>query len=117
MGTLLKDASKKEDKVFRGVKDILALVEKMLSLHPEDRPTAQAVQERLYTILSEHSGLGPPAEGGRGTYPLRSANRGRWDGFQFRVRSVTACESKSSSGSVRECQSKGDGAHAAEFGE
>jgi serine/threonine protein kinase len=66
MATLLKDASKKEDKIFRGVKDILTLVEKMLSLHPEDRPTAQTVQERLYTILSEHSGLGPPAEGGRG---------------------------------------------------
>ena len=61
---LLKDASKKEDKIFRGVKDILALIEKMLSLHPEDRPTAQAVQERLYTILSEHSRLGAPVEGG-----------------------------------------------------
>jgi len=66
MAILLKDASKKEDKVFRGVKDILALVEKMLSPHPEDRPSAPAVRERLYTILAEHSGLGPPAEGVRG---------------------------------------------------
>jgi serine/threonine protein kinase len=66
MGILAKDASKKEDKVFRGVSHILALVEKMLSAHPEDRPSAQDVQERLHTILTKHSGLGPPPEGGTG---------------------------------------------------
>ncbi|KAG0652477.1 Spindle assembly checkpoint kinase [Hyphodiscus hymeniophilus] len=63
MAMLAKDASKKEDKVFRGLNHILALVEKMLSPNPEERPTAQMVQERLYTILSEHSGLGAPLAG------------------------------------------------------
>ena len=66
MGTLAKDASKKEDRVFRGISHILALVEKMLSPNPDDRPTAQVVQERLYVILSKHSGLGPSQEGGNG---------------------------------------------------
>jgi serine/threonine protein kinase len=65
MSMLAKDASKKEDKVFRGVSHILSLVEKMLSPHPEDRPSAQAVQERLYAILTENSGL-DSTEGGTG---------------------------------------------------
>ena len=66
MATLAKDASKKEDKVFRGISHILALVEKMLSPHPEDRPTAQSVKERIYAILSEHSGLSSAPDGAMG---------------------------------------------------
>jgi serine/threonine protein kinase len=62
MSALAKDASKKEDKIFRGISHILTLVEKMLSSHPEDRPSAREVQERLYVILSEHSGLGVPPD-------------------------------------------------------
>jgi hypothetical protein len=58
MKMLAKDASKKGDQVFRGVHHILILMDSMLSVNPDDRPTAQEVQERLYAILSEYSGLG-----------------------------------------------------------
>jgi serine/threonine protein kinase len=57
--TLTKDADKKEDKIFRGVSNILTLCEKMLNVNPDTRPTAKEVQEELYQILREHSGLGP----------------------------------------------------------
>jgi serine/threonine protein kinase len=63
MNTLAKDASKKEDQIFRGVNHILVLVDSMLSVNPDDRPTAQEVQERLYAILSEYSGMGQPKAG------------------------------------------------------
>lgn len=58
IATLKKDASKKEDKIFRGVTPILELVEMMITPVPEERPTSQQVQERLYTILSEKCSLG-----------------------------------------------------------
>ncbi|KAF4635594.1 hypothetical protein G7Y89_g2504 [Cudoniella acicularis] len=58
MKLLAKDATKKEDKIFRGISPILAIVLEMLSSHPENRPTAGEVQKRLYNILSENSGLG-----------------------------------------------------------
>lgn len=61
MKTLAKDASKKEDKIFRGVTHILDLCERMLNPVPEIRPSAKEVQQELYRILSEHSGLGPIA--------------------------------------------------------
>lgn len=61
MTILSKDASKKEDKLFRGVSQIIILTSKMLSPHPEDRPSALTVQERLFAILSENSGLGAEA--------------------------------------------------------
>jgi serine/threonine protein kinase len=64
MAILAKDASKKEDKIFRGISHVLSLVGKMLATNPEDRPTAQAVHERLFTIISEYSGLGTSMEGG-----------------------------------------------------
>lgn len=64
MATLAKDASKKEDRVFRGVSHILSLTKKMLNPHPGDRPSAQMVQARLYTILTDHCGLGAAPEGG-----------------------------------------------------
>jgi serine/threonine protein kinase len=59
MKTLAKDASKKDDKIFRGVEHLLDLCEKMLDPNPTMRPTAKEVQERVYKILSEDSGLGP----------------------------------------------------------
>lgn len=59
MDTLAKDASKKEDKLFRGVSHILSLVTEMLSLEPTDRPNAQDVMERLENILTTYSGVAP----------------------------------------------------------
>lgn len=58
MGLLAKDATKKEDKLFRGVAPILALVERMLAPNPDERPTAKHVHDRLRTILTEFCGLG-----------------------------------------------------------
>ena len=83
IATLAKDASKKEDKIFRGISPILALVETMLSPHPEDRPTAQVVQERLYVILSEHSGLGTPLEGETGKIHCELRSLGGAGGEEF----------------------------------
>lgn len=64
MAILAKDASKKEDRIFRGVAPILDLCEKMLNHNPELRPSAREVQERLYAILTETSGLGPMSSPG-----------------------------------------------------
>ncbi|KAH8670314.1 kinase-like domain-containing protein [Tricladium varicosporioides] len=61
-----KDATKKEDKIYRGISHILSLIDSMLSIHSEDRPSAEEVQERLYDILSENSGLGKQASDSRG---------------------------------------------------
>ncbi|RDW68382.1 hypothetical protein BP5796_09039 [Coleophoma crateriformis] len=57
MEILAKDASKKEDKLFRGVKDILGLCARMLSVDPAGRPTAAEVSEQLRTILTTGCGL------------------------------------------------------------
>jgi serine/threonine protein kinase len=57
IGILAKDASKKEDKLFRGVSHILHLVSRMLSLNPRERPDAQVVRERLGDILTRLSGI------------------------------------------------------------
>lgn len=65
IATLKKDASKKEDKIFRGIAPTLELIETMISPVPEDRPTAQEVQERLNIILCVKCGLGPPPAGSK----------------------------------------------------
>lgn len=57
MKTLIKDASKKEDKVFRGVSHIIGLVDNMISPNPEERPSAREVQEKMHNILSQICGL------------------------------------------------------------
>ncbi|APA09993.1 hypothetical protein sscle_05g047630 [Sclerotinia sclerotiorum 1980 UF-70] len=57
MNTLLKDATKKEDKIFRGVSQLIALFQRMLSPEPNDRPSASEIQERIYAILTENCGL------------------------------------------------------------
>ena len=57
MSTLIKDASKKEDKVFRGVSHIVGLVDKMINPNPEERPCAKEVQESMHNILSQICGL------------------------------------------------------------
>ena len=82
MNTLAKDASKKEDQIFRGVSHILVLVDSMLSVNPDDRPTAQEVQERLYSILSEYSGMGQrEGEEGKGRIHCETRNTEQpgWD--------------------------------------
>jgi len=58
MNTLIKDASKKEDKVFRGVSHIVGLVDKMISPNPDERPSAKEVQEKMHNILAQICGLG-----------------------------------------------------------
>lgn len=63
MNLLQKDGKKKEDKIFRGITPIVELIRQMLKLNPMERPTAKAVQERLYTILTENSGLGATEDG------------------------------------------------------
>lgn len=69
MNTLAKDASKKEDKVFRGVSHILSLIKRMVSSNPDERPTAAYVQERMFLILTQNCGIGQGQgvkDGGRG---------------------------------------------------
>ncbi|ORY55074.1 protein kinase [Pseudomassariella vexata] len=53
MAGLAKDASKKDDQVFRGIAPMLKVVARMLSAAPHDRPTAQEVEQRIYNILKE----------------------------------------------------------------
>ncbi|QSZ29678.1 hypothetical protein DSL72_004194 [Monilinia vaccinii-corymbosi] len=57
MNTLLKDATKKEDRIFRGVSQLIALSKRMLSPDPNERPTATQVQDKIYAILTENCGL------------------------------------------------------------
>ena len=60
MTQLAKDASKKDDQLFRGISPMLHIVERMLSLHPSERPGAQDVQARMYKILTESCGISEP---------------------------------------------------------
>jgi serine/threonine protein kinase len=86
VNTLTKDASKKEDKIFRGVSHILNLAEKMINVHPEERPSAGHVQERMYTILSDFCGLGQGnrsssdgSKAGRIHCETRNKDQNEWD--------------------------------------
>lgn len=63
MSILSKDASKKEDKIFRGTPFILDLVKRMMSLDPEERPTAKQVEERMYIILTDFCGMAKDENG------------------------------------------------------
>ncbi|KAK4150180.1 kinase-like domain-containing protein [Chaetomidium leptoderma] len=56
----VRDASKKDDPVFRGIKPILHVVEQMLSYDPLERPTANEVQTKMYQILAESCGILEP---------------------------------------------------------
>ncbi|KAK3946339.1 kinase-like domain-containing protein [Diplogelasinospora grovesii] len=65
MTQLAKDASKKIDKdaqedMFRGIAPMLHVVERMLALHPSDRPAAYDVQNRMYQIVTEACGITEP---------------------------------------------------------
>ncbi|KAM7183752.1 protein kinase [Rhypophila sp. PSN 637] len=61
MTQLAKDASKKDnDQVFRGMSPMLHVVERMLALHPSERPAAHDVQTRMYQILRDACGISEP---------------------------------------------------------
>jgi len=80
-----KDASKKEDTLFRGVSPILSLINRMLNPEPTFRPQAKDVESRLLDILLKvcriespniHCGVG-------GVHMGQSKSGGNWDfGFQ-----------------------------------
>ncbi|KAK0634603.1 kinase-like domain-containing protein [Bombardia bombarda] len=60
MTQLAKEASKKDDQVFRGITPMLHVVERMLALHPSERPAAHDVQTKMYQILRDASGISEP---------------------------------------------------------
>lgn len=60
MSTLGKEARKKDARVFRGVTPMLPVVERMLALHPSERPSVHDVQARMYCVLTEACGIGEP---------------------------------------------------------
>jgi serine/threonine protein kinase len=53
MGVLAKDASKKEDQIFRGISHLLSVIGRMTALDPEDRPTADEISNRVYKIMTD----------------------------------------------------------------
>ncbi|KXJ96614.1 kinase-like domain-containing protein [Microdochium bolleyi] len=60
MASLAKDADKKDDKTMQGVVPMLQVVARMLSLTPQERPTAQEVERSMYKILTEDLGISEP---------------------------------------------------------
>lgn len=60
MTGLAKEASKKDDQVFRGVAPMLQVVARMLSVVPHERPTAQEVEQCTYRILTENCQIAEP---------------------------------------------------------
>ncbi|KAH7320958.1 kinase-like domain-containing protein [Stachybotrys elegans] len=65
MASLAKDASKKVTDsegghVFRGLTPMLHVVTGMLSVNPQDRPSAVDVQQRIYQILTDTCGIHEP---------------------------------------------------------
>ncbi|KAI5863508.1 kinase-like domain-containing protein [Durotheca rogersii] len=60
MAGLAKDASKKEDLVFRGAEPMLQVVARMLSMAPHERPTAREVEQFTYRILTENCQITEP---------------------------------------------------------
>ncbi|KAL8365873.1 hypothetical protein RB595_004584 [Gaeumannomyces hyphopodioides] len=53
-------SSSKDARVLRGVAPMLRVVERMLALHPSDRPSVHDVQARMYCVLTEACGIGEP---------------------------------------------------------
>ncbi|KAI1388927.1 kinase-like domain-containing protein [Hypoxylon trugodes] len=66
MTGLAKEAAAKnkkhrgEDPIFRGVAPTLQLVARMMSVVPQERPTAREVEQRVYRILTEECGIAEP---------------------------------------------------------
>ncbi|RYC62461.1 hypothetical protein CHU98_g3731 [Xylaria longipes] len=60
MTGLAKDAAKKDDVVFHGIAPMLHVVARMLSVLPQERPTAQEVEQAMYKILTEKCQISEP---------------------------------------------------------
>jgi len=60
MAGLAKEADKKEDKSMSGITPMLQIVARMLSLSPQDRPTALDVERSMYKVLTEQCGITEP---------------------------------------------------------
>lgn len=63
MSTLAREAAKKggrDDPLFRGAAPMLRVVERMLALHPSERPAALEVQTRMYEVLHDICGVEEP---------------------------------------------------------
>ncbi|KAH8159320.1 hypothetical protein CIB48_g8935 [Xylaria polymorpha] len=60
MTGLAKDAAKKDDDVFRGIAPMLHVVTRMLSVLPQERPTAQEAEQAMYKILREKCNIAEP---------------------------------------------------------
>jgi serine/threonine protein kinase len=69
--SLLKDAKKKEDRLFRGISHLLNLVTRMLSPNPHERPSAKYCKERVYEILTKISGFERTHCGSAEQWPLK----------------------------------------------
>ncbi|ROT43293.1 hypothetical protein SODALDRAFT_355501 [Sodiomyces alkalinus F11] len=116
MSTLAKEATKKASDadgatVFRGVVPILHVVARMLSANPDDRPTADEVQLRVYQVITHYCGLKEPH------CVHRYGGGGGWDyGVgQLRIQSPTPMDpttvmvSRRSTTSSRPTQGSGSG--------
>ncbi|KAI2632096.1 kinase-like domain-containing protein [Hypoxylon sp. NC1633] len=60
MTGLAKDASKKDDQIFRGVAPMLHVVARMLAVVPHERPTALEVEQCTYKVLTENCQIAEP---------------------------------------------------------
>jgi serine/threonine protein kinase len=60
MAGLAKDASKKDDAIFRGIAPMLHVVARMLAVLPQERPTAHEVEQAMYKILTEKCQIAEP---------------------------------------------------------
>lgn len=93
MASLAKDASKKDDQVFRGVAPMLQVVARMLSILPHERPTALEIERCTYKVLTENCLITEPHcvhqygwDFGLGNLHInRGGNRGG-DGFNIATR-------------------------------
>jgi serine/threonine protein kinase len=57
MTQLAKEASKKDDAVFKGVAPMLYVVEEMLAFYPAERPSADEVRARMRKVFVEACGI------------------------------------------------------------
>ncbi len=60
MTAMARDATKHDDPLVRGVAPMLHVVERMLAMHPSERPSAHDVQMRMYQILTADCGVSEP---------------------------------------------------------
>lgn len=65
MTTLAKEASKKASSsdggsILKGIVPMLHVIARMLSANPNDRPTADEVQQRMYQVVTQYCGITEP---------------------------------------------------------